>query len=173
MIDTLANLCSPMPQPKSRLPELTLCFNLPLTGMEREMAPYFLNHLWHQQDKKLASVSTTSWQRAAGTWDKLISGSLSVKGEREGETDSYLGMGLSSWEFIMEVPGFRTQDERSPRHPLGVSHKEGTEARLRETLTAVCETRQYCSAEQSSSGFPLYPVFSQTPGRKQEVKWAS
>lgn len=51
---------------------------------------------------------------------------------------------------------------------LGVSHKKGTEARLRETLTAVCETRQYCSVEQSSSGSPLYPVSSQTPGRKQE-----
>lgn len=63
--------------------------------------------------------------------------------------------------------GFRAQDEGVPAI-LGVSHKEGTEARLRETRTAVCETRQYCRVEQSSSGSPLYPVSSQTPGRKQE-----
>lgn len=76
------------PQPKSRLPE-------------RTMVPYSLKHLWTQQDKKLASGSATSWQKAAGTWGKLISGSLS--GEDKRGIDSGLGLELRSQAFIMEV----------------------------------------------------------------------
>lgn len=130
--------------------------------MERGMASYFLDHLWHPQDKKFTSVSTTPWQRAAGIWGKLISWSLSVKGERGGQIPAW-SWSTESWEFIMEVPVLEPKMRGVPAI-LGVSHKESTEARRRETLTAMCETRQYCSVEQ----FPLYSVSSQTPGRKRE-----
>jgi hypothetical protein len=96
----------------------------------------------------------------------LISASLSVKGERGGQIPAW-GWSSESWAFIMEVPVLEPKMRGVPAI-LGVSHKEGTEARLRETLMAVCETRQHCSTEQSFSESPLYPVSSQTPGRKQE-----
>lgn len=58
--------------------------------------------------------------------------SFGVKGEREG-SGSCLGLELRLWEFIMEVPVLEPEMRGVPAI-LGVSHKGGTEDRLRETL---------------------------------------
>lgn len=87
-----------------------------------------------------------------------------MKGQRGGQISAWDWMELRIMGVHNGSTGSRTQDEGSP----SLSHKEDRETRLRETPTAVCETRPSCSAEQSSSGSPLDPVSSQTPGRKQE-----